>query len=149
MRLLLKAVIRLYLLQISAFLAIWFSTYYPGLDILLAFVYLIIIRIEAGLVKGYPRRKILRLALIWQGPAAFLGLLVMGDFYVKALGENAIFLLEFWSTPLLPLLTPLTGFNYFNHPLYYYMLPAMPWLTGIYYYAMSILQSNTNTSKNS
>lgn len=128
------------MLQASAFLAVWLSTYYPGLDILLAFVYIVVLSAEACRLKGYNRLRIFLIALFWQGPAALLSLLAMGVFYIYALSDNAIFLLEFWTTPLLPLLT-LNEFNYWQKPLYYYILLAAPGLLGIYYYVMNRLQN--------
>lgn len=143
----LKALARLYLLQISAFLAIWFSTYFPGLDYLLTVVYLIIVSIEANRLKGFARSQILLITIIWQGPAALLSILVIANLYFYALSDNAIFLLEFWSTPILPLLTSLGYFNYLNKPLYYYMLLAMPCLLGLYYYTMGIMSKRLKTLK--
>ena len=144
----LKAVTRLYLLQTSAFLAVWFSTYFPGLDLLLAVVYLIIVSVEANRLKGFTRSQILLITVIWQGPAAILSILVMGNFYFYALSDNALFLLEFWSTPILPLLTPLGYVNYFNKPLYYYILIAMPCLLALYYYILGIMTNCLKTSQN-
>lgn len=129
-----KAVARLYLLQLSAFLAVWFSTYFPGLDFLLALVYLIILGLEASRLKGFACSQILLITVIWQGPAAILSIMAVVNFYFFSLSDNAIFLLEFWSTPLLPLLTPLGYFNNFDKPLYYYLLLAMPWLIGLWYF---------------
>jgi len=145
----LKLVLRLYLLQIFAFLAIWLGSYYPGLDTLLVLLYLILLSMEARLSCKYNRSKKLLIILYWQGPAVLLSLIIAGDFYIKILSQNAIFMLEFWSTPLLPLIVPFAEINYPNRPLYYFVILASPVIVGIYYYILSCRNKDSYNNKTS
>lgn len=133
-----KEILRLYTIQIFSFLAVWLSTYYPGMDILLSLVYLAVICWEARSIINFNRTQKVLTALLWQGPAAIISLIFVTGINVPVLSNNAIFLLEFWSTPLLPLLS-IQVLTFMNRPLYYYLLLTLPVLTGIYYYLLATI----------
>ncbi|MEN6349938.1 MAG: hypothetical protein ABFD08_11145 [Syntrophomonas sp.] len=118
---------------------------------MLSLSYLAVIAWEACSIKGKlgNSQKVLAV-LFWQAPAAFLSLAVVLNTSINFLSDNAIFLLEFWATPVIPLLSSLPVFVDMGKPLYYYLLLVMPVLLGIYFYliaAFPIKVSKTNHTK--
>ncbi|ABI67729.1 hypothetical protein [Syntrophomonas wolfei] len=131
-------VARLYIIQLFAFLAIWLSTYYPGMDIFLSILYFLLIALEARSPQNLKKRDILIIIILWQGPAAVLGLMLLSGMNAGFWSLNAPFLLEFWATPLVALLSCFKGPLLAGKPLYYYCIIATPVLLGFYYYLLSI-----------
>jgi len=92
---------RLYFLHIFAILAVWLSMYIPGLDFLFAIIYILLIIVEGKeSVVSLGASQTLIAALLWQLPGLVLAALVM-----QSLSYNAIFLLEIWVTPLIPVIS--------------------------------------------
>lgn len=123
--------LRLLGIHIFAVLAVWLGMYFPGLDIFLSFIYLIIIsqeiydlRGESLLVKGVA-------GLLWLGLPLILSLIT----YFKIISEG-IFLLIFWYTPILPLLSIRTYVFSNGLPLYYYILLVSPLVFMAYFYLL-------------
>lgn len=107
--------------------------YYPGLDIALSLLYLLIILGEAS----YKRFSFLQqnlIGIVWQLPALFLSLTVLlGLDRATDFSYYFIFMLQLWHTPVLPLITLLPDFIHLDKPFYYYELFLMaPLLWTIY-----------------
>ncbi len=121
-------------IHLFAAIAIWLASYYPGLDIILSLLYLFVISMEAGITKEkWEKKKIL---LSWQGPAMILSLLSIAGLQMADLSNLSFFLLEFWFTPVIPLLSLINPGLILDHPFYYYLLLLMPVLLSAYYYIL-------------
>ncbi len=130
-------VLRLYFIHISAFAAGVLSIYFPGLDIVVALIYLLVIALEACRAYELSLKKKIAIALIWQAPALFWAGIHISTFNFIELYEYAIFILEFWYTPLVGLLS-LTGISIYSaRPLYYYLLIYLPLISCCYYIALA------------
>lgn len=72
-----RTILRLYLIHCSAILAIAFSMYFPGLDLLLSFLYLALLWQEASrsIYKSQPIKQGL-IGFLWQMPGIILVLAV-------------------------------------------------------------------------
>ncbi|KUG03057.1 hypothetical protein ASZ90_019600 [hydrocarbon metagenome] len=124
---------RLYFIHLSAFAAGILSIYFPGMDILVALIYLLVIALEARRAYELPLIQKIATGFIWQAPGLFFALLLVSSYDFMGLYEYAIFMLQFWFTPLLGLLS-LAGINfYFDKPLYYYLLIYLPIISCVYY----------------
>jgi len=127
--------------QIFAIPAIFLSTYYPGLDICFSCLYLLVIGIEANRTRNKPQKYKILIPLIWQGPGLVLSIISLMD-----LNSYSLFILQFWHTPVIPLLSlwqkPLSTLK----PLYYYLLLIMSLFLGAFYYifAAKIFTNNEN-----
>lgn len=129
---------RLYILQLFAFLAIWLSSYYPGMEVFLSILYFLLMALEARSAQRLKKREILIIILLWQGPAAILSLMLLSGMNGGFWSLNAPFLLEFWATPLMACFSCFKGLILAGKPLYYYCIISIPVLLGIYYYLLSI-----------
>ncbi len=134
----LTAILRLYLIHIGAFLAVGLSTYYPPWDILLVFIYLLIIGLEARTLKMWSPGSRWKIILAWQGPGILLLGLIISNLTIWDLSNYAFFIMLFWYTPLMPLLSLLPGIIWRGWPLYYYLLLALPFIMAGYHYFLSI-----------
>jgi len=117
---------RLYLIHIFAVIAIWLSTYYPGLDILLAIIYLYIIAREAGFKEDLKWKQAGIVVLLWQLPGLILVLLLL-------INPFAVFFLQIWCTPLLPLLSLIKGIVIGEKFSHYIVLLCIPLFFIAYY----------------
>jgi len=97
-----QPVIRLYIIQISAFIAVWLGSYYPDLDILLSLFYILIIGMEIIAIKNIGFKEKLKVLIFWQGPGAILSLMVLFQ-SIYLISGDIIFIMEFWNTPVLPI----------------------------------------------
>jgi len=128
----LSAILRLYLIQISAALAAALSLYYPGLDIVISVLFLLIIAVE-GQRYDLSIKHVIYTALIWQAPAILYALIIVNNINIPGISEYAIFILEFWFTPLVGILS-LANFTVDSgRPLYYYLLVYLPFIISLYY----------------
>lgn len=125
MRSVAKVVGYLYIIQISAGMTIWLSTYFPGIDILLSILYFLVITLELS-NNRLEYKKWGLVAVFWQGPWLIVSLISQ-----LRPGSYAFFLLQFWNTPFIPLLSCIS-FNIKGTPFYYYMLLIMPVILGLY-----------------
>jgi len=129
-----KIVARLYFIHIFAWLAIWLATYYPGLDIVLAVVYLVIICDQMrSLAKGSKCKGVAGF-ILWQAPGIIFSLISLLPWSWWGIKDYAFFLLMFWYTPVVPLLSILQ-WVIAGYPLYYYLLLAMPLIYGLLFTA--------------
>ena len=135
-----KAILRLYFIHICAFLAVGLSTYYPPWDILLAFLYLLVVGIEARKLEPYASGSRRAVILAWQGPGILLFLFIISHTTVWDLSNYAFFVMLFWYTPLMPVLSLLPGIAWRGWPLYYYLLLALPFIMTAYHYFLSNFQ---------
>ncbi len=118
-------------IHVFACLAIWLSTYFPGLDIFLSFLYLIIITREICDLRGTSLRTKYLAGVLWLGLPLILSFIT----YFNLIAES-IFLLIFYFTPLLPLISikPYVFSN--GTPLYYYVLLVLPFVLIVYFYLL-------------
>jgi len=133
----LRPVFKLYIIHGFASLAVWLSTYYPGLDIIVSGIYMVIVGIEAKLIRNRMVKEILLIAVLWQVPGFFLSM--VSSIGLWDLSDYSLFMLQFWYTPLMPLMSVLTAFLHAKKPLYYYLLFIMPLLMSSYYYLLAVL----------
>lgn len=122
------AVIRLLGIHVFAVLAVWLGSYMAGLDIVLSLIYLIVISMEIKSLQkeSYLTRGIT--ALLWLGIPAFLSLIT-----VFRLSDIGIFILEFWFTPILPILSLKPYVFPSGRPLYYYALLWLPVVMAVHF----------------
>lgn len=126
-----SAVARLLAIHIFAVLAIWLSTYIVGLDIILSLVYLVVISME---IRDLRKESVITkriAALLWLGIPITLS--IMTDFNLNSL---AIFILEFWFTPILPILSLKPYVFASGRPLYYYILIYLPVVMAIHFFLL-------------
>lgn len=107
--------------------------YYPGLDVVLALLYLVIILREAYYCKfSFIQQSLI--GIVWQLPAGFLSLPVLfGLDQSTNFSYYFIFMLQLWHTPVLPLFTLLPDFIQLDKPFYYYELFLMAPLLWVIY----------------
>ncbi|MDD2511010.1 MAG: hypothetical protein PHP26_02830 [Syntrophomonas sp.] len=108
------------------------------MDVFLSILYFLLIALEARSAQRLKKREILMVTILWQGPAAVLSFLLLSGMDAGFWSLNAPFLLEFWATPLIALLSWLKGPLLAGKPIYYYCIIAIPVLLGFYYYLFSI-----------
>lgn len=129
----LTAVLRMYCLQIFAFLAVTLSTYFPGWDLILSGVYLLVLTAESRLQSELGLTNKLLVIAVWQGFALFLALYVWQGWTFWGLCDYAVFILQFWSAPLLPwwslIHIPISS----RFPDYYYLVLITPLLISLWY----------------
>lgn len=146
----LKALLRIYVLHFSAILAVWLAMYYPGLDILLAIIYLILLW-EEGKNTWQLQPKLLRQALVaclWQLPGFFLaGSILLGLDRLTEFAYYFVFILELWHTPVLPLISLLPVWTARGLPVYYGLLFAMVPVLTLYYCLPGIIQGRRRLSR--
>lgn len=130
-------IIRLYFIHITAIAAGILSSYFSGLDIIVAFLYVLIIGIEARRAYQLSRRKQILTALIWQAPGLFLAFILITSNNFLGVYEYAIFIIQFWLTPLLGLISLAGVYLYLDKPLYYYLLIYLPLICSLYYIGMA------------
>jgi hypothetical protein len=133
----LKAIARLYFIHIFAFLAVAISTYYPPWDIILSLVYLLVIGNEARSLRGFTSNSRRLVILAWQAPGILLFLLVISHTTIWDLSNYAYFIMLFWYTALVPMLSLLPGMFWRGWPLYYYLLLALPLIMTTYHFILS------------
>jgi len=132
----LLAVFRIYFLHLTAILAVWLGMYFPGLDIILAILYLVFLwqegRYSLRLLNN--PEKVILVAGIWQTPGLILAVSVLTG--LDTLAEFAyyfVFMLELWLTPVLPLISAIPTFTIFDKPFYYYcFFILVPLLAAVY-----------------
>lgn len=115
--------LRLLWIHVFAWGAVWLTSYWTGLEYLAAGLYLFIIGLEANSLSSLKWPKRLFTALAWQIPGYILAVIQLTGWNPGGIYYYAIFLLEFWMTPILPWLAllPPSGLAY---PSYYYGLIA-------------------------
>lgn len=96
--------------------------YFPGLDIALALLYLLVIWLEAKHCQLSPVQQGI-VGFIWQVPALFLSLsILLGLDQSTDFSYYFVFILQLLHTPILPLTTLLPTLVMPDKPLYYYLL---------------------------
>lgn len=132
---------RLYFIQIFAFSAVSLSTFFPGLDLLLSLLYIVVLIFEGRNHSEMTIYQKSSVFFLWQGPAMFMSIYVLGDLTFANLDDYAIFALQFWTAPLLPWWSLLNVPTPGSYPLYYYYVLASPLLFSIIYLAASMKKS--------
>jgi hypothetical protein len=95
-------------------------------------MYLVIIAAEVRSLRRSSKCLSWGSFFIWQAPGFVLALVSLTPWSWLGLKDYAFFLLEFWFTPVVPLLSLLNGVIA-GYPLYYYALLAMPLLFAIFF----------------
>jgi hypothetical protein len=111
--------------------------YYPGLDIILSILYFVLLWEEGKYTYRTVRnaKKQAFIAAIWQLPGLILGIsVIIGLERVLDFATYFVFILEFWVTPILPLISLLPTWTILDRPVYYYLLFFMVPILAIYYY---------------
>jgi len=132
-----KAITRLYFIHIFAFLAVGISTYYPPWDIILSLLYLLVIGSEAHSLRNFSPNSKWLVIFAWQAPGILLFLLVISHTTIWDLSNYAYFIMLFWYTALVPILSLLPGVFWRGWPLYYYFLLALPFIMITYHFILS------------
>lgn len=137
-------------IHLTAILTIWLAMYLPGIDMILAVIYLIIVWQEGianSVVLNWKQHAIV--GIMWQLPAMIFIFSILIDLEnILGFSLYSIFLLELWETPILPLLTILPQNTALAMPLYYYLLYIMiPVLCGIYFLP-AVLKKSTEKNLN-
>ncbi len=128
-----RLVVRLFLIHILGCIAVALGMYYPGVDLALSLLYMgIIIREVISSQIDLPRRRTLAVT-IWQSPALILSFASIATIRGWGQANYAFFMLEFFYTPFLPLLSLLARISVANMPLYYYVLLGLPFLIILFY----------------
>jgi hypothetical protein len=122
------------------------ASYYPGWDIFLALVYFVVLMIERKLCKlrNLSLTQIILSAFVWQAPGIILVFTKLTGMSFCGLYDYAIFILEFWCTPILPLLTLLPQNMGLPFPVYYYALYLAPFIFILFYILAGISIKQTN-----
>lgn len=108
------------------------GTYYPGLDIFLSFSYLFIIATEARAIRKNAKAAKALTSFYWQLPGFVLSITSL-----MGLETYSLFILQFWHTPVMPLLSFLTIPTSASKSLYYYCMLLMFLLLSLFYYALA------------
>jgi hypothetical protein len=128
--------LRIYSIHIAAILAVWLGMYFPGLDVLLAVVYMFCIWREGvyGAAILQSPWKVAAVAGFWQLPGFILGGSVwLGLEQWADSAYYAIFILQLWQTPVLPLISLLPQSVGLEKPLYYYLIFAAVFILAVVY----------------
>ncbi len=131
-----------YILHISAIIAISLAMYFPGLDIILALVYLYLVWKEGSYCRERLRRaEVAALAVLWQLPGYVLAVSILLPLEsASQFSYYFIFMLELWDTPLLPLISMLPTWTLLDRPLYYYLMFFLVPALSFYYYTPAFFQ---------
>jgi len=137
--------LRIYVLHLSAILAIWLGTYYPGVDIALSILYLLLLWAEGqhSWQILHSRWKQALIAAFWQLPGFLLaGTILSGLDRLTEFAYYFVFILEIWHTPVLPLISLLPVGTIWGIPIYYglsfIMVPVLA-----FYYCMPAMMPTT------
>lgn len=107
--------------------------YFPGLDLLLAGLYLFFLWREA-IQSGLGPLPQAMVGILWQLPGIFLaGSVLLNLDQATDFSYYFIFMLQLWHTPVLPFLNLIPVMNFGNMPLYYYLLFVMVPLLWAFY----------------
>lgn len=132
-----KAIVRLYIIHLSAISAIAFSMYFPGLDLLLALLYLFLIWLEGLRVNHVlsPLEQAVS-GFLWQLPSVLLVLAVIWEWDLSLnLSYYLIFIMQIWQTPILPFISLVPTWIINARPFYYYLLLVAGPLMILFYTA--------------
>lgn len=110
------------------------AIYFPGLDLALTLVFCLVIAGEAIIYRDEIWWRNLLIILIWQLPGLVLSMLCLLPADSWGVANYGFFILQFWYTPLVPLLSCLHEYILLGKPVYYYLLLAMPVILGLYFY---------------
>ncbi|MGI6435013.1 MAG: hypothetical protein ACOX0F_06620 [Syntrophomonadaceae bacterium] len=116
--------------------AVWLSSYWAGLEYVVALLYLLVLGSEARAMRDREAGERFLISLAWQLPAFFMALILLTGWNPMQPYDYAIFILGFWLTPVLPWLAllPPSGLAY---PSYYYGLIISPLLLSLWIWVFS------------
>lgn len=97
---------RLFFIHLSAIIAVWLGSYYPGLDLALSVVYLVVVLVEwfSMWQRQLNPGGLVLLFLVWHLPLGYALILIQGGFYTSGGLYYLAFVQQIWLTSLLPLL---------------------------------------------
>ncbi|HPF44163.1 MAG TPA: hypothetical protein PKV15_05640 [Syntrophomonadaceae bacterium] len=124
---------RLYSIHFFALIAVALSTYFPGLDIALAVLYIVILGMEA-IQSNLPTSKNIIIGSSLQIPGFILAIINLAGIMQWDLSSYALFILQYWYIPLIPLISLISYSTEAGVPLYHYILLGLPVLMSLYYY---------------
>ena len=122
-----KYLSRLYFIHFCGIIAVGLGFYY-GLEFVLSTIYLVIIFFE---IKNLPVKSFLHNAAYyfsWQGLALFCSFLLIGAHSGNFFIDNAVFILQYWSTPIYPWMTLFSNAGG-AYAFSYYALISWPWVS--------------------
>lgn len=126
-------------------IAVALSTYYPGLDLALAFLYIVVLGLEA-IQANLPGGKNIITGLSLQIPGFILAITNLAGIGQWDLSSYALFILQFWYIPLIPIISLVSASTEAGIPLYHYILLTMPLLMTVYYYLAVLLGEKITVS---
>jgi len=111
--------------------------YFPGLDIVLSVLYLILLweegKSSSRMLLNHKKQALV--AMLWQLPGFILSVsVILGLDQLTDFAYYFIFILELWQTPILPLISIIPVWTILDKPLYYYLLFMMVPVMAVYYY---------------
>lgn len=111
----------------------WLATFFPGLDLAVAFIYCFLV-ISIIRQKGLGCRKVWPSCLAWQSPGLFLtGMSLIFWCWQGAASSNYDFMLQVWHLPFLPFLSLLPYREFFGVSLAYIVLHLIsPFLVAVF-----------------
>ncbi|MEQ8235835.1 MAG: hypothetical protein ABRQ23_03565 [Syntrophomonadaceae bacterium] len=119
------AIVRIYILQLTAILAVWLAMYFPGADVALAALYLWLVWAEARQAAAQMGSLVKQtvIAVVWQLPGLLMGFsLLTGLDGLTEFAYYFVFMLELWQTPVLPWLSLLPPWTISGWPVYYILI---------------------------
>ncbi len=136
-----KIIFRILAIHFFAIVAIGLSFYY-NLQFVCSLLYLCIMVIELRNSECNSLTACYALNAIWQFPALFFSVVICLDLSLGSISDNAIFLLQFWNTPIYPWLVlldmPIGGYS-----AHYYALLLWPWISiPIFSFCMRFRKTN-------
>lgn len=134
-------IVRLYCIHFFALIAVAISIYYPGLDIALAILYILIIGKEAAEYDSSTGKNIIITALSLHLPGFILVIINLAGVSFMDLSSYALFILQYWYIPLIPLISLTIHATVGGIPLYNYILIFLPILMSLYYYMVWIIKN--------
>lgn len=111
--------------------AVWLSSYWAGLEYVVALLYLLVLGSEARAMQDGKVGKRLLVSLAWQLPGFLMAFILLTGWNPLQPYDYAIFILGFWMTPILPWLALLPSSD-LAYPSYYYGLIISPFLLSLW-----------------
>ncbi len=124
---------RLYSIHFFALIAVALSSYFPGLDIALAALYMVILGMEA-IQSNLAASKNIIIGSSLHIPGFILAIINLAGIMQWDLSSYALFILQYWYIPLIPLISLVSYSTEAGVPLYHYILLGLPVLMSLYYY---------------
>ncbi|NLB52125.1 MAG: hypothetical protein GX808_04210 [Syntrophomonadaceae bacterium] len=141
-------IFRLYLIHFFALIAVALAAYYPGLDIVLSILYITVLSLEAIYTELGVKGKLIT-AFSLHIPGLVLAAANIAGITQWDLSNYALFILQYWYIPLIPLISLLSFTTETGTPLYHYILLGLPFFMSIYYLVIMQIGITKSTSASS